>query len=71
VEIRYHQQWCPVVRYDNAHGYCHRDTLHFDGTQDKTPVYYGDANETFTYAIEDLQTTWQAHRARFLQEISQ
>lgn len=44
LEIRYQDCWQPVVRYDNAHGFCHFDTIHADGTQDKTPVYRGDAN---------------------------
>lgn len=61
--------WIPVVRYDNAHGFCHRDTLHADGSQDKTAIYSGDANENFTLAVKDLQDHWQAHRARFLGEL--
>ena len=69
LEILHADRWQPVVRYDNAHGFCHRDTIHADGTQDKTPVYYGDANDTFTRAIDELRENWQAHRARFLREI--
>jgi hypothetical protein len=57
------------MRYDNAHGFCHRDCLHPDGTQDKTRIYVGDVNETFSYAIDDLRTNWEAHQARFLKEI--
>ncbi len=64
----YLDAWHPAVRYDNAHGFCHRDTLHPDGTQEKTPVASGGANETFTFAIDELRTTWEAHRARFLRE---
>lgn len=71
LEIRHGDHWQPVVRYDNAHGFCHRDTIHADGTREKTPVYSGDANETFTYAIADLRSNWQAQRARFLQEKDQ
>ena len=62
-------RWQPILRYDNAHGFCHRDTLHADGTQDKTPVYYGSANQTFTHAIQDVRANWRAHRDRFLREI--
>lgn len=69
IEILHAERWQPVVRYDNAHGFCHRDTIHPDGTQDKTPVYYGDANDTFTRAIDELRGNWQAHRARFLREM--
>lgn len=70
LELFYADDWRPIVRYDNAHGFCHRDTIHKDGTQDKMPVFYGDANDTFTDAIDDLQENWQAHRDRFLRELS-
>jgi hypothetical protein len=69
LEIRLDEVWKPVVRYDNAHGFCHRDTLHADGTQEKTRVFVGNINETFTYAIEDLRLHWKSHRVRFLTEI--
>lgn len=61
--------WRPVVRYDNAHGFCHRDTLHADGTQEKTPVFVGDLNATFTHVIGELQANWQAHHDRFVREM--
>jgi hypothetical protein len=69
LEVLHQGKWTPIVRYDNAHGFCHRDTLHPDGSQDKTRVFVGDVNETFTYAIEDLRATWEAHRARYLREV--
>jgi hypothetical protein len=69
LEILHEESWIPVVRYDNAHGFCHRDTLHADGTQDKTGVFIGDLNETFTYAIADLKANWESHRDRYLGEI--
>jgi hypothetical protein len=69
LELFHSEQWQPVVRYDNAHGFCHCDTLHADGSQDKTPVYFGSANDTFTRAIDELHNHWQAHWARFLREV--
>jgi|SRR5579884_874315 len=69
LEFLHEGTWTPIVRYDNAHGFCHRDTLHPDVDQDKTGVFVGDENETFTYAIEDLRANWEAHRARYLGEI--
>ena len=69
LEIFHGETWFPVVRYDNAHGFCHRDTLHPDGSQDKTGVFVGDLNETFTFAIEDLRANWEAHRSRYLGEL--
>src|SRR5438128_8424064 len=70
LEIEHGGNWVPVVRYDNAHGFCHRDELHPDGTQNKTPIFVGDNNQTFTHAIEELRANWQNHRSRFLGEIS-
>ncbi len=69
LELRIQGRWVAVERYDNAHGFCHWDTIHADGTTDKTPVYFGDAAETFTRAITALQTDWPAHRARYLAEL--
>ncbi len=62
--------WHSVVRYDNAHGFCHRDTLHPDGSQEKAATNVGDENQTFTYAIEELRGNWRMHRDRFLKELA-
>jgi hypothetical protein len=69
LEIWHATGWLAVVRYDNAHGFCHRDTLHPAGTQEKTRIFVGDVNATFTHAIEELRATWQAQRTRFLGEM--
>ena len=70
LEIFHADKWFPIVRYDNAHGFCHRDTLHPDGSQEKTRVFAGDVNETFTYAVYELRTNWEAYRGRYLGEMS-
>ena len=64
LEIAHEGTWIAAVRYDNAHGFCHRDTLHPDGTQDKIGIAAQDVNQAFTYAIDDLRANWEAHRAR-------
>lgn len=69
LEIFHEGNWVPVVRYDNAHGFCHRDTLHPNGSQDKIGVSVGDVNQTFTYAIEELRANWELFRTRYLGEI--
>jgi hypothetical protein len=71
LEIPLEGVWRPVVRFDNAHGFCHRDDLHPDGTQDKTAMFVGTANDTFTRAIKEVSTNWETHRNRFLGEIKQ
>src|SRR5438045_724931 len=69
LEILQDEHWHAVVRYDNAHGFCHRDTIHADGSQDKTAVFVGDVSATFTYAIDDRKANWSAYQARYLKEI--
>jgi hypothetical protein len=69
LELFHDGTWKPVVRYDNAHGFCHRDMLHPDGTQEKTRMFVGTANDTFTVAIKQAQTHWEAEVSRFLGEI--
>ncbi len=68
LEIFHREKWVPIVRYDNAHGFCHCDTLHPDGSQEKDGLFAGDANETFTYVIEDLRRNWKAYQVRYLEE---
>lgn len=69
LEIRHQRRWQPIVRFDNAHGSCHCDTIHGDGRQEKTPVNRGDANSNFTWAIKELRLNWRTHRTRFLAEV--
>ncbi len=59
LEIQIDDQWVAVIRYDNAHGFCHRDILHPDTMQDKVQVFVGDVNATFTFAIEELRVHWR------------
>ncbi len=70
LELFYFGNWNAVVRYDNAHGFCHRDTLFPDGTQEKTPVFVGNVNDTFTFAIEDLHANSEAYLTRYLAELN-
>jgi len=44
--------------------------LHPDGSQDKTPIFVGDNNQTFTYAVEELRANGKDHRSRYLGEMS-
>lgn len=69
LEIRHQGRWEPIIRFDNAHGFCPCGTIHGDGTQEKTPVSRGDANSNFTWAIKELRMNWPTQRSRFLAEV--
>ena len=67
LEILVGEKWMPVVRYDTAHGYAHRDLLDKRGHAIKTPLFNQDLNDALTFAENDLKTNWVSYRERFLE----
>lgn len=65
LEIFVNGKWQPVVRYDSAHGFAHRDRYFLDGRSTKTDLNI-DFKEALTFADEDIKDNWQAYRDRFL-----
>lgn len=57
--------WVPIVRYDTAHGYAHRDLLHPTHPAEKKEMQVKDFNEGLTYAIRDLTANWEKYRERY------
>jgi hypothetical protein len=62
-------EWLPVVRYDTAHGYAHKDLINPDGTKEK--ILMGDAgyNELLAEADKDINQNWPRYRERFLRRM--
>lgn len=69
LEIYINDRWYPAVRYDTAHGFAHRDIIHFDGKIDKMVVMASDYNDALNIADADLKTNWPIYRERFLREV--
>lgn len=67
LECRFNGDWFPVVRYDTAHGFAHRDLLHPAGETAKSEMQVKDFNEGLTFAIRDLTSNWEKYRARYEQ----
>jgi hypothetical protein len=61
---RFDDQWFPVVRYDTAHGFAHRDLLRPSGEVEKTDLAVRDDNEALTFAIQDLRRNWETYGRR-------
>ena len=61
------KNWMPVVRYDTAHGFAHRDLLDRRGQVDKTPLFNQDMNDALTFAENDLKTNWVFYKERFME----
>ena len=60
--------WFPVVRYDSAHGYAHRDLMDKRGRVTKTPLFNQDLNDALTFAESDLRANWVKYKKAFLEE---
>jgi len=67
-ETKINNKWYPVVRYDTAHGFAHRDMLDIRGKVEKTPLFNQDYNDALTFAENDLKTNWLIYKRRFLEE---
>lgn len=68
-EALIHEEWRAIVRFDTSHGFAHKDILHYDGTVDKQPLYFHNFNMGFTFAIQDLKTSWRWYKIGYEREI--
>ncbi len=63
-------QWLPVVRYDTAHGFFHRDVMHPGKRQEKIYIKVKDYNEALTFARNDIKKNWQTYKNAFMKEMN-
>jgi len=71
LECRFDDEWTPVVRYDTAHNFVHRDRLHPYSATVKTELPVQDYNEALTFAIRDLVDSWSIYRRRYEEWLAQ
>ncbi len=57
--------WKPVIRYDCAHNFAHRDRYNLKGDRDKEelPLSYA---ESLDLADKDINDNWDIYQERFL-----
>jgi len=58
--------WVPIVRYDNAHEFFHKDILYRNGTKEKRDVNYVDLNSAFNDAKDELVNNWRSYLYRYM-----
>ena len=58
-------QWQPIVRYDTAHGFAHKDIMKANGKTIKQPLFFETYNLAFTYTTIDLKLNWKKYRKDF------
>ncbi len=64
-------EWTPVVRYDTAHGYAHRDVMHPTQREEKMEITVQDYNKALTIAMEDIVENRYEYRRRYEQWLNQ
>ena len=69
LEVFIKNKWYPMVRYDTAHGFAHRDIIHFNGEIEKTPLFLNNYNDALNFAEADIKINWQLYLGRFLEEV--
>jgi hypothetical protein len=57
--------WKPVLRYDCAHAFAHKDRYNLHGEQDKEALSLSYA-DVLTLADQDINNNWPIYRERFL-----
>jgi len=65
-ETLWRGDWLPVVRYDTAHGFAHRDLYNARGRSMKIPLFVRDYNQALSFAELDLKAHWRIYRERFV-----
>jgi len=62
-------EWRPVVRYDTAHGFAHKDVIRANGKVVKQPLFFETYNMAFTFATLDLKMNWRQYRESVEKEL--
>jgi len=57
--------WKPVIRFDCAHDFAHRDRYNLKGDHDKEELVL-DYAESLDLADKDINDNWDIYRERFL-----
>ncbi len=69
LEVQLEGNWQPVIRYDTAHGFAHKDVYRRDGSYEKVPIFVGSFGDALSYAQAELGQNWRQYRDRFLGEL--
>lgn len=60
--------WREIVRFDEVHGFFHRDILFPGGEQQKTTLSVTDKNQALNQAIAEIKENWSLYRRRYEQK---
>ncbi|HFQ93344.1 MAG TPA: hypothetical protein ENK32_05010 [Anaerolineae bacterium] len=58
-------KWRPIIRFDEAHGFFHKDIMSPSGEKEKIAKSESDKGLALTQAIEDIKNQWRSYRQRY------
>jgi hypothetical protein len=58
-------QWHAIVRFDEAHGFFHRDVMSPTAKQEKMILSSSDKNVALSEAIAEIKEQWAAYRKQY------
>jgi hypothetical protein len=61
-------KWEPIVRYDCAHGFFHRDVLHPNVEKEKTELTFDSLKSASQYAAQDIKDRWEWYKERYIKK---
>lgn len=62
-------KWIPIVRYDTAHGFAHKDVFKPDGKVKKIFLGVLDWADALTFADRDIDENWEKYKHQYLREL--
>lgn len=68
-ETFFNSKWIPVVRYDCAHGFFHRDVLFPGGEKEKQTINITSLEDALNYAEQDIKDRWGFYKERYMKKI--
>lgn len=65
LEIKYDGIWKPILRYDTAHNFAHKDSYNLKGDVRKINLYM-EFDDALTFADDDINDNWEYYKDRYL-----
>lgn len=62
-------KWTPIVRYDCAHGFFHRDLLFPKGEKEKQTISISALEDALNYAEQDIKDRWEFYKERYIKKL--
>lgn len=62
-------KWTPIVRYDCAHGFFHRDLLYPKGEKEKQTISISVLEDALNYAEQDIKDRWEFYKERYIKKL--